>query len=524
MLHYASYRLLYDTHVLRLKCEQGASCKFWEGRVEGNVLTVRYGKIGTKGQTRSKELASEADALAALERKAAEKRKKGYVDEPGEATPRSMYTYGLFPGDWYEGANCGHGYEIKFQRVPDATSKQRIAEAYERTLADGPAEPAREPWYWSESWALLYVGQRWDVSADAMAEPFETFSAMADLFDKLNEVAAIAEVIFWGARELDEDEAEEARDEPPSDGPEYPNYSSINDDLFGRKRDSSLPKGAVDEAFEQARAMARPIHDASRSDLAPSRPAQPAGAATDEVVCEPGDLEGLTSAPRLPDRILDQFRVGIQTYRWCPDGSIVLVHGQGRESRFYRAQPEQDAEPVEGFVFEPVHQPVFSLHPDGQRALVVAKKSFPSHWEAEVCEVDLTNGECARLLQMDAWLTCAMYAGNDRIAYLISREKLVLCKRDGGSLEPLSELPVNRTNLESCLDGRALALWGGSGLVVYGVYGDELRCVADDLSFEVDHAWAEDGRLFCAIDARRHEVINLPTAYERHADGQPSHR
>ena len=56
------------------------SNKFWEINVTGKKLTIRYGKIGTDGQTTLKELASSAEAEAQLEKLVLEKTKKGYVE------------------------------------------------------------------------------------------------------------------------------------------------------------------------------------------------------------------------------------------------------------------------------------------------------------------------------------------------------------------------------------------------------------------------------------------------------------
>lgn len=56
------------------------SNKFWEGNVEGKHLVVRFGKIGSDGQTKKKALASPAAAKAELAKVINDKRSKGYVD------------------------------------------------------------------------------------------------------------------------------------------------------------------------------------------------------------------------------------------------------------------------------------------------------------------------------------------------------------------------------------------------------------------------------------------------------------
>ncbi len=64
----------------RFEFEEGNSHKFWEVVVEGNAFTVRYGKVGTEGQTQTKTYKDEAKAAAEAEKKVVEKTKKGYVE------------------------------------------------------------------------------------------------------------------------------------------------------------------------------------------------------------------------------------------------------------------------------------------------------------------------------------------------------------------------------------------------------------------------------------------------------------
>lgn len=60
--------------------EEGSSAhKFYEVTVAGSTLTVRYGRIGDKGQTQVSELASPEKALAEAQKKLREKTRKGYA-------------------------------------------------------------------------------------------------------------------------------------------------------------------------------------------------------------------------------------------------------------------------------------------------------------------------------------------------------------------------------------------------------------------------------------------------------------
>ena len=62
----------------RLVCTEGGSNKFWESAVEGVKLYVRFGRVGTKGQTQVKSFASEEEAEKERAKLVAEKKGKGY--------------------------------------------------------------------------------------------------------------------------------------------------------------------------------------------------------------------------------------------------------------------------------------------------------------------------------------------------------------------------------------------------------------------------------------------------------------
>jgi predicted DNA-binding WGR domain protein/uncharacterized protein YwqG len=73
--------------MIYLEYRDEASSKFWTVSVDGAEQTVRYGKIGAKGRSKTKSFDSEADARADAEAQADKKRKKGYEDtEPPRET------------------------------------------------------------------------------------------------------------------------------------------------------------------------------------------------------------------------------------------------------------------------------------------------------------------------------------------------------------------------------------------------------------------------------------------------------
>lgn len=59
---------------------EGNSAKFWEISSEGSEVTVRFGRIGTEGQTQTKSLADDEAANRHVEKLIREKTKKGYVE------------------------------------------------------------------------------------------------------------------------------------------------------------------------------------------------------------------------------------------------------------------------------------------------------------------------------------------------------------------------------------------------------------------------------------------------------------
>ena len=69
------------TSVRHFEFVGGASQKFWEISLSGNSFTVRFGRIGTAGQSQAKSFADEARAKHEAESLIAEKVKKGYVEK-----------------------------------------------------------------------------------------------------------------------------------------------------------------------------------------------------------------------------------------------------------------------------------------------------------------------------------------------------------------------------------------------------------------------------------------------------------
>ncbi len=74
--------------VRRFEFNDDKSAKFWEIEQAGAKFVVRYGKIGTAGQSQDKEFDDAAAAAKAADKLIAEKTGKGYA-EVGSGTPTS---------------------------------------------------------------------------------------------------------------------------------------------------------------------------------------------------------------------------------------------------------------------------------------------------------------------------------------------------------------------------------------------------------------------------------------------------
>jgi predicted DNA-binding WGR domain protein len=59
----------------------GSSRKYWEISLSGTAFTVRFGRIGTPGQSQTKAFADEAKAKREADSLIAEKLKKGYLEK-----------------------------------------------------------------------------------------------------------------------------------------------------------------------------------------------------------------------------------------------------------------------------------------------------------------------------------------------------------------------------------------------------------------------------------------------------------
>ncbi|MGY0230700.1 WGR domain-containing protein [Longispora urticae] len=69
-----------ETRYLELSENDGGSHKFYEVRIDGTELTIRFGRIGEQGQAKTSSFPSTDRALAEAEKKIREKMRKGYEE------------------------------------------------------------------------------------------------------------------------------------------------------------------------------------------------------------------------------------------------------------------------------------------------------------------------------------------------------------------------------------------------------------------------------------------------------------
>ena len=128
----------------RYEFQEGTSSKFWEIELHGSELITKFGKIGSNGQTKLKELANANAAKAEYDKLVAEKTKKGYTLAGGKAAkPSKTKSNGKGGAQYFEHSTKfweitvdGASHTVRFGKLgTDGQSKTKTfktpAEAYE---------------------------------------------------------------------------------------------------------------------------------------------------------------------------------------------------------------------------------------------------------------------------------------------------------------------------------------------------------------------------------------------------------
>ena len=449
--------------MMRLVCTEDGANKFWEASVEGAALTVRYGKVGTSGQTKVKTLASPAAAEKELKKLTAEKLAKGYVEEGETKAPATSASdvypflwYWHAPADWAEGANMGHAFELRFESPPAATVKAAIAAVVataDQGVLDGP-----DAFTWSGSWALFHVGEQPEVVRAAWSAEIER------LLLAIHAVAPLAEVVRGNARYGGTsawDAWTKERRAVPSPHPPFAGYERVeNDSVAGDVAGDDA--GSVDPAFEEARravagAAARRATEAFVAASAEPKKDKTAKPELSLVAApipkaEPADANDVRTAAAHPD-FVSSFRTPI--FRWAR-GLVMAVESPGWKAIVFEEgkEPRELAFPRRGSLV---------VEPDATRAFIVGTN------QPYVTDLDLETGEALPCVAPDfgpKWFP----GGAGRLVVATATEELVVLARDSDEhLTALSRIPEPRGRVYATASGRFLVAAGKTELKAFSI-------------------------------------------------------
>jgi uncharacterized protein (TIGR02996 family) len=142
---------------MRFEFIRGTSKKFWEASVEGLEVLVRWGRLGTTGQTKRHAVRDARRARELMDSLISEKTKKGYqrVDAPA-APPReprleaAMFDAPDDPGpalvyaDWLQAAGNPWGELIAVQHALEQGKTNKTLKAREKALLKDLPLPAKD--------------------------------------------------------------------------------------------------------------------------------------------------------------------------------------------------------------------------------------------------------------------------------------------------------------------------------------------------------------------------------------------
>ena len=125
----------------RYELIEGTSNKFWDITHDGVTVTVRWGKVGTAGQSNTKTFASAAEAKKEHDKLVGEKTRKGYLlaDAPGapgvaatEVAAHAGTAFKLADVDRLDGAPGDSATKFMGQRIADYDPEEGLKEPARR--------------------------------------------------------------------------------------------------------------------------------------------------------------------------------------------------------------------------------------------------------------------------------------------------------------------------------------------------------------------------------------------------------
>lgn len=461
----------------RLTCTEDGASKFWEGSVEGSSLTVRFGKIGTAGQTKTKALASASAAEAELSKLVREKMGKGYVEDAGgapapttkEASPAvtppdvpakrgsdsgqarfPFLFYGHRAADWFEGSKI---YEIRFRADPGPDLDRAVEALAPHLAAGGGVE-------WAGPLARLCVEETEVGAFDALFERVEA------ALRALHAVLPIDQVVFLSARAKGKSpwDAWSLTERPtPIGGPKYDDAHSI----FGEPRGAGA-RPASNPSFDGALSLAiKAFKDATQNK------ASGAALAKGEVTLVP--IKATVPQPQKP---LDPSK---------PAGRPVALPGRVVDA---------------------------ALSSDGKRALY----AVGTHPYGAAFEVDLETGAARKVFEPVPFdsigATKAVAYAADGAIVVGTNYHVYLADLANGEL--LAHTKCNTARIYSLYGGRAIfvdTFDGANKAFLFATVGGALKAIAK-LKTDVGYAWQDGDRAFATGPDGTFEIVNVEAALE----------
>ncbi|MDP1826130.1 MAG: WGR domain-containing protein [Archangium sp.] len=154
----------------RFVVQEGTSNKFWEIAVDGKSFTVRFGRLGTDGQSASKAFPTPKAAAEAAGKLVAEKVKKGYREESAGKPPKAAKARAKKTGSASAEFAAEFGYLVDTpgaQALLDAIAPRVVSTKHDEsglvfvfdrpktTLTASPPAPASKHKKWPESFRRL---------------------------------------------------------------------------------------------------------------------------------------------------------------------------------------------------------------------------------------------------------------------------------------------------------------------------------------------------------------------------------
>lgn len=143
---------------IHLTFKDDTSHKFWEISVEGTTHQVRYGRIGSEGQTKTKSFASGAAAQDNADKLVRSKERKGYVREGSNQPAKKIATTG-HPVVQASLQKALQSLAPKIQSLPDTLSAAQCKEMFENSpdTFEDLLSPLGDEIYFSWSFARMWI-------------------------------------------------------------------------------------------------------------------------------------------------------------------------------------------------------------------------------------------------------------------------------------------------------------------------------------------------------------------------------